>query len=157
MHWSSDPTARGVRVRCGFTMLELLVVVAIIAILASFVAPSVFQNVGDAKQASARTQIEAFVLALNAYRLDTDQYPSTEMGLEALRSPNAANAVSTRWRGPYVSKNIGVDPWGNPYQYAAPGEHNPDSFDLVSFGRDGAPGGEGEDADISSWDAPGKR
>lgn len=133
-------------------MLELLVVVAIIAILASFIAPSIFRNVGDAKQAAARSQIEVFVLALNAYRIDRDDFPSTEAGLESLRHvPSDEDGAS--WRGPYVTKEIGNDPWGRPYQYLYPGIENPEQFDLYSLGRDGQPGGEGEDADVLSWDS----
>lgn len=143
------------RPRDGFTLLELLVVIAIIATLVAVVAPSVFRNVGDAKSASAKSQVEIFGLALNQYRLDNDEYPTTEQGLEALRTmttvPGALGELPRNWRGPYLSRVLPPDPWGRPYVFVSPGVVNPTSYDLYTLGRDGKPGGTGEDADITSW------
>jgi general secretion pathway protein G len=138
----------------GFTLMELLVVIAIIAVLASVVAPSVFRNVGDAKHAAALSQIELFATALNQYRLDNDGYPSTEQGLAALRTMPAAGDPPPNWRGPYLSRIVPLDPWGRPYLYVSPGIVNPLTFDLYSLGRDGKTGGDGEDADVTSWGGP---
>jgi general secretion pathway protein G len=145
---------RGVR---GFTLIEMMVVLAIIGTLALLVGPSVLRNVGDANMTAARTQIEVFGVALDAYRLDTREYPQTVDGLAALRlQPLRADAPSG-WRGPYLRKAVPPDPWGRPYLYVSPGTYNPDSYDLYSLGRDGKPGGESEDADITSWGEPLKR
>ena len=137
--------------RLGFTLLELLVVVAIIVTLAAVVAPTIFRNVGDARVSAAKSQIELLSLALNSYRLDSDGYPSTEQGLEALRTTPTTGDSPRNWRGPYLSRLVPPDPWGRPYIYVSPGRVNPTSFDLYSLGRDGRTGGEGEDADITSW------
>jgi general secretion pathway protein G len=142
--------------RRGVTLIELLVVLAAIAVLATVVGPSLFRNVGDAKVSTARAQVDAYALALGAYRMDNDAFPSTEQGLEALRTNPTADAM-TRWRGPYVSKLIVPDPWGRPYYYESPGRANPETFDLYSLGRDGMPGGAGEDADVTSWGGPVQR
>ncbi|HZH42410.1 MAG TPA: type II secretion system major pseudopilin GspG [Gemmatimonadales bacterium] len=135
----------------GFTLIELLVVITVIAILAGLVAPLVFRNVGDAKVSAARAQIELFGLALDAYRLDNDYYPSSTQGLAALRTLPAGDPAARNWRGPYLKKEIPLDPWGRAYVYVSPGLVNPSAYDLVSYGRDGQPGGTGEDADITSW------
>lgn len=144
--------------RCGkrsaFTLLELLVVLAIIATLVAVVAPSIFRNVGDAKSAAAKSQIEIFSLALDAYRLDNDNYPTSEQGLEALRTKPTTGAMPRNWRGPYLRKDVPLDPWGRPYVYVAPGAENPTSYDLYSLGRDGKVGGADEDGDITSWGGP---
>lgn len=140
--------------RRGFTLIELLVVIAIIATLAAIVAPSIFGNVSDAKVSAAKSQIEMYAMALNAYRLDNDAYPTTEQGLDALRTTPTLGDVPRNWRGPYVMKVIAPDPWGRPYIYVAPGHANVTSFDLYSLGRDGQIGGSGEDADITSWGGP---
>jgi general secretion pathway protein G len=140
--------------RRGFTLIELLVVIAIIATLAAVVAPAVFRNIGDAKGTAARSQLESLSLALATYRLDNDAYPSTEQGLSALRTMPAGGVLPRNWRGPYLSRVVPDDPWGRPYLYAAPGRENPSSFDLYSLGRDGQPGGEAEDADLTSWGGP---
>lgn len=132
-------------------MIEILVVITVIAILASLVTPMVFRNVGDAKTSAARAQVEILGLALDAYRLDNDYYPSTAQGLEALRRLPAGEPVARNWRGPYLKKLVPPDPYGRPYVYRSPGEVNPDSYDLLSLGRDAEPGGAGEDADITSW------
>ena len=129
----------------------IIVVVAILGLLATTVAPSVFQHVGTAKETAARSQIELLGAALDAYRLDNDQYPMTAQGLEALRVVPAVEPLPRRWRGPYIKRDVPADPWNRPYVYLYPGEVNPMSYDLLSLGRDGEPGGEGEDADILSW------
>jgi general secretion pathway protein G len=127
----------------GFTLLELLVVIVIIGLLAGYVAPRYFSQVGKSEIQVARAQIDALEKALDQYRLDTSRYPSTEQGLDALTTKPASEA---RWQGPYLKKSAPVDPWGRPYVYRAPGVKG--EFELVSFGRDGKPGGAGEDADI---------
>jgi general secretion pathway protein G len=142
------------RPRRGVTLIELLVVLAAIAVLAAVVGPSLFRNVGDAKASAARSQVDAYAVALGAYRVDNDGYPTTEQGLDALRTRPADTAAPTLWRGPYVTKVIAPDPWGRPWRYEAPGRVNPESFDLYSLGRDGVPGGRGEDADVTSWGGP---
>lgn len=132
--------------RLGFTLIELLVVIIVLGLLAALVAPRMFGKVGKAKQNAARSQIEAFSTALEAFRLDNGRLPSTAEGLAALRvrPPNLTN-----WDGPYLSKEIPKDPWGRAYVYKAPGEHG--DYDIISNGADGAPGGEGENIDIVSW------
>jgi general secretion pathway protein G len=130
------------------------VVIAIIATLAAVVAPAVFRNVGDAKTSAAKSQIEIFAIALNSYRLDNDAYPTTDQGLEALRTLPVGADAPPNWKGPYLSRVVPSDPWGRPYIYVAPGRANPTSFDVYSLGRDGKQGGEGEDADITSWGGP---
>lgn len=142
------------KTRPAFTLIELLVVIAIIAVLAAVVAPSVFRNVSDAKQAAARSQVELFATALNQYRLDNDTYPTTDQGLSALRTMPTQGDPPRNWRGPYLSRVVPVDPWGRPYVYVSPGAENPQTYDLYSLGRDGKVGGDGEDADITSWGGP---
>ncbi|MGH7645076.1 MAG: type II secretion system major pseudopilin GspG [Gemmatimonadales bacterium] len=134
----------------GFTLIELLVVIAVIAILAGLVGPMVFRNVADAKVSAAKAQLELFGLALDQYRLDNDYYPSTVQGLEALRVAPLGEPPARNWRGPSLRKPVPLDPWGRPNAYRSPGVSNPSGYDLVTYGRDGKPGGEGEDADISS-------
>src|SRR5580765_299797 len=111
----------------------------------------VFRNVGDAKAIATRAQIEIFGLALDTYRLDNDYYPSSVQGLEALRTLPAGEPAPRNWRGPYLKKAVPLDPYGHPYVFRSPGEVNPPSYDLLSLGRDGQPGGTGEDADVTSW------
>lgn len=134
----------------GFTLIEIIVVIAVVAILASLVSPMVFQNVGDAKTTTARAQIEILALALDSYRLDNDRYPTTQLGLEALRE-RPEGETGRAWRGPYLRREVPEDPWGRAYVYRSPGVANPSSYDLLSLGRDGVEGGVGEDADIESW------
>ena len=141
----------------GFTLIELLVVITVIAILAGLVGPMVFRNVGDAKVSAARAQIELFGLALDQYRLDNDFYPGTTQGLAALRERPSGEPQARNWRGPYVRKAIPLDPWGRPYAYKSPGNVNAESYDLLSLGRDGQPGGSGEDADVTSWESSARR
>jgi general secretion pathway protein G len=130
----------------GFTLLELLVVVVIIGLLASYVAPRFFSQVGKSEVKVAQAQIDALEKALHQYRLDIGRYPGTEQGLEVLVK-RPANVP--KWQGPYLAKAVPLDPWGKAYQYKFPGEHG--DFDLWSFGRDGRPGGGGEDADVTNW------
>src|SRR5215468_6944723 len=133
----------------GFSLIELLVVIIILGLLAGLVGPRLFSRVGQSKQAAARAQIELFSAALDQYRLDVGAYPPSAAGLDALvRNPNVSN-----WNGPYLKKNlVPVDPWGKPYQYkCCPGDHG--DYDIWSLGADGAPGGEGESADVTSWSA----
>jgi general secretion pathway protein G len=137
---------RSYRQCSGFTLLELLVVVAIIGLLAGYVGPRYFAQIGKAEVKAALAQIDALQKALDQYRLDVGRYPSTEQGLAALvAKPSGAS----KWAGPYLRKEVPLDPWGKPYIYRNPGEHG--DFDLLSYGRDGRPGGQGEDADIVSW------
>lgn len=146
---SSRPNAT--HARTGFTLLELLVVLAIIATLVAVVAPSLFRNVGDAKSAAAKSQLEIFGLALDAYRIDNDTYPTTAQGLEALWTKPTAGDAPRNWRGPYLRRDVPLDPWGRPYLYVAPGRDNPASYDLYTLGRDGRIGGIDEDSDLTSW------
>jgi general secretion pathway protein G len=129
----------------GFTLLELLVVVVIIGLLAGFVAPRYFGQVGKSEVNVAKAQLDALEKALDQYRLDTGRYPSAELGLKALVE---RPANEPKWNGPYLRKAIPLDPWGKPYLYRFPGEKA--EFDLLSFGKDGQPGGSGENADITN-------
>jgi general secretion pathway protein G len=137
--------------RAGFTLIELLVVIAIIAALASVVGPSLFGNVGEARLNAVRSQIQIFGLALDAYRLDNDAYPSSDQGIESLRTLPLGGEETKNWRGPYLRQTVPLDPWGRAYVYVSPGLVNPSSYDLYSLGKDGKPGGNGEDGDITSW------
>ena len=130
----------------GFTLLELLVVVVIIGLLASFVAPRYFGQVGKSEVNLARAQIDALEKALDQFKLDTGRYPSTEAGLAVLVTKPADEP---RWAGPYLRKGVPLDPWSRPYQYRHPGEQR--DYELVSLGKDGQPGGNGEAADLKSW------
>jgi general secretion pathway protein G len=135
------------RYQSGVTLIEMLVVVAIIGLFAALVAPRMLGRADAARRTAARAQVNSFVTALGAYKLDTGTYPTTEMGLNALRlKPEAVN----QWNGPYLPQDIPLDPWSRPYMYKYPGEHG-DEPDIVSLGSDGAPGGEGNNADICSW------
>lgn len=130
----------------GFTLFELLVVMLIIGLLASYVGPRYFAQVGKSEVKATRTQIDAFEKALEQYRLDTGHFPTTEQGLGALF---ARPSNEPRWQGPYLKKAPPPDPWGGAYLYKSPGDHG--DFDLQSLGKDRRPGGSGEDADITSW------
>ena len=134
------------RTHRGFTLLELLVVMVIIGLLAGIVAPQYFSQLGKSNAKVAKAQIESFGQALDQYRLDVGQYPSAEQGLTALR---AGPANTPKWAGPYLKRDIPLDPWGNAYQYKAPGQHG--DYDLISLGSDAAPGGTGEASDVTSW------
>jgi general secretion pathway protein G len=119
------------------------------------VAPNVFRNVGDAKAGAAKAQVESLVLALNAYRLDNDVFPTSEQGLTALRAMPTVGELPRNWRGPYLQRAIPSDPWGRPYTYVSPGRGDQEqSFELYTLGRDAKAGGEGEDADVTSWGGP---
>ena len=138
----------GVRDQRGFTLIELIVVIIILGLLAGLVGPRLFGWVGKGKQATAKAQIELLSAGLDQYRLDVGAYPSSGQGLEALvRNPGAPN-----WNGPYLKKPaIPRDPWQSPYHYkCCPGDHG--DYDIWSYGADNAPGGEGENADVNSWD-----
>jgi general secretion pathway protein G len=130
----------------GFTLLELLVVMVIIGLLAAYVGPKYFSQIGKSEVKITKAQIDALEKALDAYRLDVGRYPSTEQGLAALEAKPANEA---KWAGPYLKKAVPMDPWGKPYQYRSPGEKG--EFDLFSFGKDGQLGGEGENSDITNW------
>ena len=127
----------------GFTLLELLVVIVIVGLLAGYVSPRYFGQVGKSEVQVARAQIESLEKALDQYRLDTRHYPNAEQGLDALVNKPANEA---NWSGPYLKKAVPADPWGRAYVYRTPGTKG--DFDLFSLGRDGKPGGTGEDADI---------
>jgi general secretion pathway protein G len=135
----------------GFTLIEVLVVVVIIAVLASIVAPNVFKHVDTAKNVTAQAQISTLGAALDAYRLDNGRYPTTEQGLAALWTQPSTAPRPSNWRGPYLRQPPPADPWGASFVYRFPGEHTPNGFDLSSMGADGATGGTGEAADITSW------
>jgi general secretion pathway protein G len=126
-------------------LLELLVVVAIIGLLAGYVAPRYFGQIGKSEVNTAKAQIDALEKALDQYRLDVGRYPTTEMGLIALVT---RPANEPKWSGPYLKKAVPLDPWGKPYLYKMPGDHG--EFDLLSYGKDGQRGGTGEDADITN-------
>ena len=130
----------------GFTLIELLVVMVILAMLAAIVGPKLFTKVGKGKQSAAKTQIEMLGQALDSYRLDTGNYPNTSQGLNAL----VTNPGVEGWDGSYLKKALPNDPWMKPYQYQSPGTNG--DYDLFSYGADGAPGGEGENKDINSWE-----
>jgi general secretion pathway protein G len=136
------------RPRDGFTLIEILVVIAVISLLAALVAPNVLRHVGTAKDAAARSQMEMLGAALDAYRLDNGRYPSTAQGLESLWAEPTVNPRPTNWRGPYLRKAVPMDPWDSPYVYVSPGDMNPSGYDLQSYGADGVEGGEGEAADV---------
>jgi len=135
--------------RRGITLIEMLVVLTIIALFAALVAPKLLSKSDTARVTAARAQINAFMTALGAYKLDTGTYPTTEMGLQALR---VRPQNVPQWQGPYLPQDIPVDPWGRPYIYRYPGEHG-DEPEIICLGADGQPGGEGINADIVSWKA----
>ena len=127
----------------GFTLLELLVVIVIIGLLAGYVAPRYFSQVGKSEIQVAKAQLESIEKALDQFRLDTRNYPTAEQGLQALVEKPAS---AQNWSGPYLKKAVPADPWGKQYVYRMPGQRG--EFELFSYGRDGKPGGSGEDADI---------
>ena len=131
----------------GFTLVELIVVVIIIGLLAGLVLPQFIRQEEKAKLKTTRAQIELLGTALDTFRLDVGRYPTSDEGLQALRQkPGAID----RWDGPYLKKELPMDPWNKPYIYKSPGEHGP--YDILSYGADGAPGGEGDNRDITSWE-----
>lgn len=142
----SEGSCRQRRSARGFTLLELLVVMVILGLLAGYVAPRYFSQVGKSETKAAQAQIVALGQALDQYRLDTGHYPSNEQGLAAL---NVRPQNEAKWSGPYLRKEVPPDPWGQPYLYRYPGEHG--DFDLYSYGKDGQPGGKDDNADVSNW------
>jgi len=134
------------RRRRGFTLLELMVVMVIIGLLAAYVAPRYFSQVGKSETKLARAQIDALEKALDQYRADTSHYPNTEQGLAALMTRPGNEA---RWDGPYLKRGLPTDPWGRPYLYKQPGDHG--EVDIWSLGSDGQVGGTGDAADVSNW------
>jgi general secretion pathway protein G len=140
---SSSSPRRAAR---GFTLLELLVVVLIIGLLTGIVGPRLMSQIGKSEVTAAKAQIDSLDKAVQAYRLDMGQYPTSDQGLKVLVT---APGADTRWRGPYLKSAVPNDPWGMPYQYRAPGTNNRD-FDIVSLGRDKTTGGSGDDGDLSN-------
>jgi general secretion pathway protein G len=149
MNKARQSLARNVALRRarGFTLLELMVVVVIIGVLAALIAPAVLDRAEQAKVTAARTDVSNLMNALKLYRLDNGRYPSSEQGLDALVTKPTVGTIPGNWK-PYLDK-LPSDPWQHPYQYANPGVHG--EIDVFSFGADGQPGGEGNDADIGSW------
>jgi general secretion pathway protein G len=133
----------------GITLIEMLVVVTIIGLFAALVVPRMLKKSDTARITAARAQINAFMTALGTYKLDTGTFPTNEQGLQALRDKPAD---VNQWAGPYLPQEIPVDPWGHPYAYKFPGEHG-DEPDVICYGADGQPGGDGLNADILSWKA----
>ncbi len=133
------------RAELGFSLIELLIVMIILGLIASLVGPRLFGKLGGARQDTAKTQIEMLMAALDAFRLDVGRYPSEQEGLGALMQNPGVN----KWDGPYLKKEVPIDPWGYPYHYQNPGQHG--EIDLFSYGADNKPGGEKEDADVGSW------
>ena len=132
----------------GFTLIEILIVVVIIGLLASLVGPQLFKKVGSSRQKTARAQISLLETALKMFRLDVGRYPTTEEGLRALVL--RPEGLGSSWDGPYLEKDVPLDPWGNPYIYKCPAERA--EYEIISYGADSKAGGEGENADIFSWD-----
>ena len=131
----------------GFTLMELLLVLVILGLLAAVVGPMLYQRIKPAKQTAAREQIEDFSTALDNFVVDVGRYPTSQEGLNALRAkPEGAD----KWNGPYLKKEIPTDPWGHPYQYRSPGRSG--GYEITSYGADGREGGEGDNADINSWE-----
>lgn len=130
--------------QAGFTLLELLVVIVIIGLLAAYVGPRYFSQLGKSERSAAKAQIEALAKALDTYRLDTGAYPTTELGLQALVNKPSDQP---KWNGPYLQKAVPADPWGRAYIYRSPGQSS--DFDLLSFAKDGQQGGDGDNADVS--------
>jgi general secretion pathway protein G len=141
------------RDRRGFTLIELMVVIVILGILAGLIVPRIMGRPEQAKQLKARMQIESISTALKLYKLDSGAYPTTEQGLQALVEQPSTGDAPKNWRqGGYLEKGkVPKDPWGNEFIYLSPGVH--DDVDLISYGADGAAGGEGKDADINSWES----
>ena len=144
-HLGSTTSALAKSTSHGFTLMELLVVILIIGLLTGIVAPRFLSQIGRSEITTARSQLDAFDKALQSYRIDTGHFPTTAQGLKALVIQPGDEA---RWRGPYLQSEIPLDPWNTPYQYRNPGANGRD-YELLSYGRDRAPGGTGDDADIT--------
>src|SRR4030067_2597489 len=130
----------------GFKLIEIMIVIIIIGLMAGLVAPRLMDKLTQAQHKAAKAQVAVFGIALDAFRLDVGRYPTTEEGLKVLREKPPGVEM---WKGPYLSKEVALDPWGKPYIYKSPGEHG--DYDLLSFGLDGVEGGEGENQDVMSW------
>jgi general secretion pathway protein G len=139
-------------IRAGFTLVEVLVVIVVIGLLATLVAPNVLRHLGTSKSATARSQVELLAAALDTYRLDNGSYPSTEQGLNALWREPLMEPRPNNWRGPYVRKAVPADPWGHSFVYREPATESPLGFDLLSYGKDGRMGGADENADVKGWE-----
>ena len=145
MRLQPTPARARAHAQAGFTLIELLVVIAILALLAGLVGPAVMERVGGATTKTAKLQIEEIAKSLDIYKLDTGRYPTTAEGLAALdKKPGSVSG----WNGPYMKGGVPTDPWGNPYRYANPGPSG--GLEIASYGADNAPGGEGENADVSN-------
>jgi general secretion pathway protein G len=149
MHIVSKGSLRQ-RVQRGFTLVEIMVVVVIIGILGALVVPKLLGRTGESRVTAARVDISTLMQALKLYKLDNQRYPSTEQGLQSLIQKPTAGPSAAGWKEGGYLERLPKDPWGNPYQYLAPGIHG--EVDIFSFGADGQPGGAGDDADIGSWD-----
>ncbi|KQP48590.1 type II secretion system protein GspG [Pseudorhodoferax sp. Leaf274] len=158
LSWNASPPQRSTpsmnllsrsrrRIQAGFTLIELMVVLVIIGVLAALIVPNVLDRADDARATAAKTDVTNLMQALRMYRLDNQRYPTGEQGLQALLTKPTTNPVPLNWK-PYLEK-LPNDPWGRPYQYLNPGVKG--EIDVMSFGADGQPGGEGKDADIGSW------
>ncbi len=137
------------RMQQGFTLIEIMVVIVIIGILAALIVPKIMSRPDQARIIAAKQDIGTIVQALKLYKLDNHSYPTTEQGLDALIKKPTTPPVPSNWKSGGYLEHLPVDPWGKPYQYLNPGLHG--QIDVFSFGADGAPGGEGNDADIGSW------
>ncbi|MDA3896817.1 MAG: type II secretion system major pseudopilin GspG [Desulfobacteraceae bacterium] len=135
----------------GFTLIELLIVMIILGMLAALVGPSMFGKVGKSRQKAAKAQISLFETALDTYRLDLGHYPETDQGLNALRLKPEDEG---NWDGPYLPKDVPLDPWGKAYEYKSPGQYG--DFEIISYGADGVQGGDDEDMDIMNWKSLGQ-
>jgi general secretion pathway protein G len=133
----------------GFTLIEILVVVVILGILALAVVPKIMGKPGEARIVQAKQNLQSVTLALDMYKLDNHRYPSSEQGLQALVSRPSGSPEAPNWKGPYLDR-LPKDPWDHPYQYQQPGQHG--DVDIYSYGADGRPGGDGDDADIGNWE-----
>lgn len=141
---------RRLRDRAGFTLIEIMVVIVILGLLAALVVPKLIGRTEEAKKTQARVQIKHVQQALELFKLDNGFFPGTDQGLEALvRVPDAGRIPKNYRKGGYIDR-VPKDPWGNPYVYVSPGTHG--DYDISSYGADGVAGGEGEDADVNSWD-----